>query len=55
MKIKTAIATLALALAPSIALAMGCSSDHRMQEAMSCAEGSVWDAEAGTCVEQVTS
>ncbi len=55
MKIKTAIATLALALAPGFALAMGCSTDHQSEQAMSCAEGMVWDTEAGACVEQVTS
>jgi len=55
MTIKTAVATLALALAPSFALAMGCSINHQSEQAMSCAEGMVWDAEAGACTEHVTS
>ena len=55
MKIKTAAATLVLALAPSFALAMGCSFEHQTEQAMSCADGMVWDAETEACVEQVTS
>jgi len=54
MKIKTALATVALALAPSFALAMGCSFEHQTEQAMTCAEGMVWDAEAGACTEQLT-
>ena len=56
MTIKTAALTAVLALAPSLALAMGCSGfGHETEQAMSCAEGTVWDAETETCIEQVTS
>ena len=53
MKIKTTLAVLALMCAPSLALAMGCSSQH--EQAMSCSEGSVWDAESRSCKPQVNS
>ena len=53
--IKTFLAATAVSLLPGLALAMGCSGGHSMQEAaMSCAEGLTFDAEAGKCVEQVT-
>jgi hypothetical protein len=50
---KTILTTLALTVLPASAFAM-CSGakDH---QAMSCAEGSVWDQQTGTCVQQVTS
>ncbi|WP_417247726.1 hypothetical protein [Celeribacter sp.] len=37
-------------LTPLSAFAMGCDRTH---EAASCAEGFVWDTEAGACVKQV--
>lgn len=49
MKTKILAATLALALAPSMALAMGCNS-LKHQQAASCAPGSTWDADQGACV-----
>lgn len=56
MKIKFAIATLALALAPGFALASGgCNSEKTQISASSCAEGTVFDAASGTCVPQTTS
>ncbi|MDJ0630300.1 MAG: chitin-binding domain-containing protein [Rhodobacter sp.] len=54
MKIKTAIFATILAVAPTLTFA-ACNWQHSTQEAMSCAEGMVWDAETETCVEQVTS
>lgn len=55
MKAKTAIAALALALMPGLALAQGCSHARPDQTAMSCAEGMVWDEAKGTCVLQPSS
>lgn len=52
MKTKILLATLALAVTPSLALAMGCGYGHTKTDtvAMSCVEGSVYDAEAQRCV-----
>ncbi len=50
MKTKTLVVALALTLAPTLTLAMGCSNGKHQQQAMSCAEGSVFDADKGTCV-----
>lgn len=51
MTLKTLFAATALIVVPSFALAMGCSSGHQMdQQAMSCAEGTMWDAATGTCI-----
>jgi hypothetical protein len=49
MKTKILAATLALTLAPSVALAMDCSYGKHKQAA-SCAAGSTWDADKGICV-----
>ncbi len=55
MTLKTLFAATALMVAPSLALAMGCSSDHRLdQQAMSCADGTMWDPAAGACVPLVS-
>ena len=53
MKIKTLLTTFAVAavMAPSIALAAGCSKDHA---GMSCADGMVWDAATQSCVTQTS-
>lgn len=48
MKFKIALCAAALALAPALAFASGCSHE---KQAMSCAEGSVYDADTGTCKE----
>ncbi len=52
MKTKMLLAALALAVSPSIALAMGCASGHSKSEqvTMSCAAGSVYDSESQRCV-----
>lgn len=54
MKIKIAFVALALTCAPAMSFAMGCS-HNKEQQAQSCAQGSVWDHETGSCVKQVTS
>ncbi|MCR8825696.1 hypothetical protein [Pseudosulfitobacter koreensis] len=51
MKIKLVAATLALALAPALVAAEGCSQGR---QAMSCAEGSNFDHATGTCVPVTT-
>lgn len=53
MKSKIILATLALTLAPSIALAMGCGGDAHKQAA-SCQIGSTWDGDQGKCVPDAT-
>ncbi|QMU57442.1 MAG: hypothetical protein GKR98_04025 [Boseongicola sp.] len=52
MKTKLLLATLALAMSPTLAMAMGCGFGHAKDEqiVMSCAVGSVYDAEAHRCV-----
>jgi hypothetical protein len=52
MTFKTLAAAVALTFIPALSFAGGCSFD---QQAMSCAEGSVFDAESGTCVPVVSS
>ncbi|WP_170311756.1 hypothetical protein [Sulfitobacter sabulilitoris] len=52
MSFKTLAVTVALALAPTLSLAQGCSYDR---QAMSCAEGTTYDAATGTCVTSVNS
>lgn len=49
---KLTLAALALVLAPSLALALGCSS--REHQAQSCAPGMVWDSVQQACVKAVT-
>jgi len=47
MTIKTLAAAVALTILPVLAHAAGCNYN---QQAMSCAEGSTYDAQSGTCV-----
>lgn len=49
MKMKTLLAALAIIVAPTLAIAE-CSWGKAHETAMSCAEGSAWDAESGSCV-----
>lgn len=51
MKLGIALATLALVVAPGLSFAQGC--DHGKQ-AMSCAEGTVYDSVSGSCVVDAT-
>lgn len=56
MKIKAVMAALALALAPSVALAWGgCSTMKPEQTASSCADGQIWDGDSAACVDPVAS
>lgn len=52
MKTKLFLATLAVALSPTLAMAMGCGFGHTKTEdvAMTCAEGSVFDTDQQRCV-----
>lgn len=52
MTVKTALAALALTLAPALAHAT-CS--ERGHQAQSCAPGTVWDVNLQTCTKQVNS
>jgi hypothetical protein len=49
MKMKTLLAALAIIVAPTLAIAE-CSWGKAHETAMSCAEGSAWDAESRSCV-----
>ena len=56
MTLKTLTAALAFLMMPTLAFAMGCSSHGASTEqAMSCAEGTMFDDETGTCVPLTTS
>lgn len=52
MTIKTILTALALTVLPAASFAMCSGKSH---QAMSCAEGTVWDVESESCVKQVTS
>lgn len=49
MKIKTCAMALCLTLAPAFAMAEGC--NYGKQQVQSCAAGSVYDTDSGTCVQ----
>ena len=49
MTTKTILTAIALTLAPTISLAMGCEHGQHKQAA-SCASGSSWDSDLGKCV-----
>ncbi|MEQ6247652.1 hypothetical protein ABMC89_02040 [Sulfitobacter sp. HNIBRBA3233] len=51
MKLKIALTTAALLLAPTLTLAAGCNYD---KQAMSCAEGTVYDSASNSCVATTT-
>lgn len=53
MKLKIALTTTILIVAPSLALAAGCS-EAREKQAMSCAAGTVYDTESKSCVATTT-
>ena len=54
MTIKTLLSAALLALLPGLSFAM-CGSEARQDEAMTCAEGTQWDAETATCTPVTTS
>jgi len=49
MKLTALLTALVLTAAPSFAFAMGCSGGHQ-EASMSCANGTIWDADSKTCV-----
>jgi len=51
---KSLMTAAALMILPGLALAMGCSGSKHDDMAMSCAQGTTWDAATNTCVEVVT-
>jgi hypothetical protein len=50
MTIKTLAAAVALTVIPAMGFAYECSQSKQKQASMTCAEGSVYDAQAGACV-----
>lgn len=54
MKLKCVIAAIAVTFSSTAMAGAGCGAGHD-QQAMSCAEGSVWDAQTKACVPQITS
>jgi hypothetical protein len=54
MKLKTTFAAIALSLAPTLALAMGCGMDRTTTSASQCAVGQVWDQTSNSCITPVT-
>lgn len=54
MKVRLTLAALVLAATPGLAVAM-CSGMKPAQTAMSCADGTVWDSQTGTCITPVSS
>ncbi len=55
MNLKTLAAAIALATLPGLAAAMCGNKSSLEQHAMTCADGSVWDAATETCVPVTTS
>ncbi len=51
MKMKIALTAATLMLLPSLGMAMGC---NHSKQAMSCAAGTVYDADSHTCVATTT-
>lgn len=50
MTIKTLAAAVALTLLPAMGFAYECNHGKQKQASMSCAEGSIYDVNAGACV-----
>lgn len=50
MKTKTVLVALALTLAPTLSLAMGCNYGKSEKQAMSCADGTTYDTATNSCV-----
>jgi hypothetical protein len=55
MTFRITLATLALALLPTVAAAQGCHGEKKEISASSCMEGHVWDDVKGACVLQPSS
>ncbi len=54
MKLKIGLAALAIVAMPSLALAAGGCNYGSQKQAISCADGTVWDSASNTCVTQVS-
>jgi hypothetical protein len=50
MSIKTMLFAAVMAVLPGLSFAMCTGDSHASQEAMTCADGTQWDAETATCV-----
>jgi hypothetical protein len=50
MSMKTMLFAAVMAVLPGLSFAMCAGESHSSQEAMTCAEGTQWDAETATCV-----
>lgn len=55
MKIRIALFSLVLAVAPLASAAAGCSGEHRQMSTSQCAEGQTWDVQSQTCVDAASS
>jgi hypothetical protein len=55
MQIKTLLATIALSLAPGLAMAQGCDHGGKAETASSCMAGATWDEAKAACVANPTS
>lgn len=54
MKLKIMIAVVAVAYGSTAIAGPGCKGGHK-QQVQTCAAGSVWDSQSGTCVPQINS
>ncbi len=50
MTLKSLLLTLPLVLSPVMSFAQECHGDRADQQAMSCADGTIWDGATATCV-----
>ena len=50
MKFKTTLAAAVLVLLPGLAIAQGCNGNHGQSASISCAEGTIFDADTNRCV-----
>jgi hypothetical protein len=55
MTIKTVFAAAVLALVPALSQAACTGESHADQQAMTCADGTQWDAETATCLPVINS
>jgi hypothetical protein len=55
MSLKTVLSAALLAILPGLSFAMCTGDSHADQQAMTCAEGTQWDVETGTCVPVINS
>jgi len=48
--IRTLVFAAILVASPTLVSAGGCSGEHATQQAMSCAEGTIWDEQTRSCL-----